>query len=145
MMPKLIALARRRTSARHALDRHAEHLGRRHGVDVETFREGMLQLRDVGHVREHAQLDLAVVGGDQLLARLGDEGACGSRGLPRCGSGCSAGSARSRKPPGRGRGERISRYGCGRSRVDVAGSDVRIGGLQLGKLPPLEQFEGMRR
>ena len=52
---------------RHALDRHAEHLGRRHGVNVEPVREGLRQLRDVGDVGQHAQLDLAVVGGDQLV------------------------------------------------------------------------------
>ena len=59
MMPKLIALARRRTSLGMSFDRHAEHLRRRHGVDVEAFGERLLQLRDVGDVREHAQLDLA--------------------------------------------------------------------------------------
>jgi hypothetical protein len=72
-MPKLIALARR-ASRRHALDRHAEHLRRGHGVDVEAFGEGLLQLRDVADVGQQAQLDLAVVGADQHFARLGDEG-----------------------------------------------------------------------
>ncbi len=59
----------------HALDRHAEHFRRGHGVDVEPVGEGLDELRDVGDVREHAQLDLAVVGGDELAALLGDEGA----------------------------------------------------------------------
>ena len=53
---------------RHALDRHAEHLARRHGVDVEALLERILQRLDVGDVGEDAQLDLAVVGRDQDLA-----------------------------------------------------------------------------
>ena len=69
MMPKLIALARRRTSRRHALDRHAEHFRGGHGVNVESVGEGLLQLRNVGDMGEQAQLDLAVVGRDQLVAR----------------------------------------------------------------------------
>ncbi len=48
MMPKLIALARRRISRRHALDRNAEHLRGRHGMNVETFAESLLELRDIG-------------------------------------------------------------------------------------------------
>ena len=36
--------------------------------------ERLLQLRHVGHVRGDAQLDLAVVGAHQHVARLGDEG-----------------------------------------------------------------------
>jgi hypothetical protein len=44
-------------------------------VNVEPVAEGLLQLRiDVGDMGEHAQLDLAVVGRDQLVALLGDEG-----------------------------------------------------------------------
>ena len=52
---------------RHVLDRHAEHFRRRHGVNVEAVGERLLELRNVGDVGEHAQLDLAVVGGDQLV------------------------------------------------------------------------------
>jgi hypothetical protein len=43
-------------------------------VDVGAAREGLLQLRHVGHVRGQAKLDLAVVGAQQHMARLGDEG-----------------------------------------------------------------------
>ena len=47
--------------------------GRR--VHVLAAREDLLQHRLVGHVREHAQLDLGVVGGDQHAALLGLEAA----------------------------------------------------------------------
>ena len=39
-----------------------------------AFGEGLAQLRNIGDVGEHAQLDLAVVGGDKLGAGRGDEG-----------------------------------------------------------------------
>ena len=37
-------------------------------------REGLFQGRDVGDVGGQAQLDLAVIGREQHMARLGDEG-----------------------------------------------------------------------
>ena len=62
MMPKLMALALAPDARVHALDRHAEHFRCGHGVNVEPVGEGLAQCRRVGHVRKHAQLDLAVVG-----------------------------------------------------------------------------------
>ena len=43
-------------------------------MDVDAFEEGVAQGRDVRDVGEEAQLDLRVVGGDQHVARRGDEG-----------------------------------------------------------------------
>ena len=109
MMPKLIALARRRTSLGMPCDRHAEHFRRGHRVDVDAVGEGLPQLRDLGDMGEQPQLDLAVIGRDQLVALLARRRRCGSCGRPRCGSGCSAGSARTRRagpsssPPARRR------------------------------------------
>ena len=51
----------------------AEHLGRGRAVDVLAARERLAQLRLAGDVREDAQLDLRVVGREQLRALLGDE------------------------------------------------------------------------
>ena len=138
MMPKLIALARRRTFGSMPFDRHAEHLRRGHGVDVEAFVEGLHELRDVGHVREHAQLDLAVVGGDELVALLGDEGAADAAAFlgadrdvlqVRLGRG---------EPAGGGRGERVVGVHPPRLRMDVAGERVGVGGFQLCQLPPVD-------
>ena len=87
---------------------------RRHGVDVEAVGEGLPQLRDVGDMGEHAQLDLAVVGRDQLVPGVGDEGGADLAALlgadrdvlqVRLGRG---------QPPGRGRGR--ARRRCGRAR-----------------------------
>ena len=61
------------------------------------LREGLLQLRDVGDMREQPQLDLAVIGRDDLVARPARRRPCGSCGPPPCGSGCSAGSDRTRR------------------------------------------------
>ena len=54
MMPKLIALARRRTCGSMPGHGKVEHFARRHGVNVEALGEGLAQLRNVGHVGEHA-------------------------------------------------------------------------------------------
>ena len=51
----------------------AEHLQRRAVVDVLAGAERLDQRLFAGQVREHAQLDLRVVGGDQHVARRGDE------------------------------------------------------------------------
>ncbi len=52
----------------------AEHLRSRRGVDVLVAGERISQARLAGDVREDAQLDLAVVGGDQPVPLLRDEG-----------------------------------------------------------------------
>jgi hypothetical protein len=52
----------------HVLDRHVEHLRCGHGVNVQTIRESLLELRNVGDMGQHAQLDLAVVCRHQLVA-----------------------------------------------------------------------------
>jgi hypothetical protein len=44
-------------------------------VDVLAVAEGLPQGGNVGDVRKQAQLDLAVVGREQEMPRLGDEGA----------------------------------------------------------------------
>ena len=52
----------------------AEHLGGGRGVDVLPALERLAQLRLAGDVREDAELDLGVVGRDQLVPGPGDEG-----------------------------------------------------------------------
>jgi hypothetical protein len=46
---------------RHALDRHAEHFRRGHRMDVHPVGKGLAQLRNVGDMGQHAQLDLRIV------------------------------------------------------------------------------------
>ena len=74
-MPKLTIFAFERwpTSTSRAVD--AEDLGGGRRVDVLAGAEDPLQHSLVGDVGEDPQLDLAVVGGDAAVARLGDEAA----------------------------------------------------------------------
>ncbi len=58
---------------RHLCQGHAEDLRRHVRVDVEPVVERARQLLVLAEVREHAQLDLRVVGADEERARRGDE------------------------------------------------------------------------
>ena len=79
---------------RHVLDRHAEHFRRGHGVDVDAVLERLAQRRHFGHFGQQPQFDLRIVGRDELHARARRRRRGGSCGRLRCGSGCSANSAR---------------------------------------------------
>ena len=84
------------------------------GVDVGAALERVDEARVLGEVREDAQLDLRVVGGEQPAAVVGDERLAQLAPARRCAPGCSAGSApRYEMRPGRGR-ELVER------RVDAA-------------------------
>ena len=61
MMPKLIALALRRMPGSMPSIGTPNISDRGHGVNVEPVGEGLAQRRRVGHVRQHAKLDLAVI------------------------------------------------------------------------------------
>ena len=54
--------------------RHAEHLRGREGVNVFARAIGFDQQLVAGEVRQQPQLDLRVVGVEQDVSRLGDEG-----------------------------------------------------------------------
>ena len=97
-----------------------------------------LSCGNVGDVREHAQLDLAVVGRDQLRALLGDEGGADLAAF--------LGADRDVLQVGLGRGEAARRGGAERVAgvdaprvgVDVGRQRVGVGRAQLGELAPLE-------
>ena len=77
---------------------HVEHARRGGGVHVGAALERVDEARVVGEVREHAQLDLRVVGGEQAAAVVGDERApqlAPARGAHRARSGGSATPTRS--------------------------------------------------
>ena len=138
MMPKLIALARRRTSpgmpstgTPNISDAVIAWMSR-------PSLEGLLQLRDVGDVGEQAQLDLAVVGRDQHVARVGDEGRADLAaflGADR--DVLQVGIGRGEPAGGRGR-QRIAGVDAAGVGVDVAGQRVGVGERQLGELAPVE-------
>ena len=59
----------------HAGHRNAEHLAGGAGVDVLALQETFLQLRNIRDMRQQPQLDLRIIGADQHISGLGDEGA----------------------------------------------------------------------
>ena len=140
MMPKLIALARRRTS------RGMPSTGTPNISDAvmawmsTPSAKACLQLRDVGDMGEHAQLDLAVVGRDQLVALVGDEGGAdlaAFRGADRDVLQVRLGRG---QPAGRGRGQRVGGVDALGVGMDVAGQRVGIGRFQLGELAPVDDL-----
>ena len=84
-------------------------------VNVFARPERFFQLGDVGHVRGEPKLDLAIVGGEDLLParRRKRRGSCGRA---RSGSGCSGGSGRSTTAARSARRSAKSWCGLGRSR-----------------------------
>ena len=62
---------------RHVFHRHAENLRCRHRMNVQPFRGKSFfstQLRNIGDVGQQPQLDLAVIGTNELAALGGDKG-----------------------------------------------------------------------
>src|SRR5262249_3215880 len=129
---------------RHALDRHAEHFRGRHGVNVETLAEGLLQRLDAGDLGQEPQLDLGIIGGDELVSVGRDESApdlAAFLGADRnvlqvgLGGGEAAGGSR---------GERVARVDAVRAGVDVTWQRVGIGRFELRNLSPVENFPWQR-
>ncbi len=122
----------------HALDRHAEHLARRHGVNVEAVGEGLCEGRRVGHVGKHAKLDLAVVRRDQLLALLGHEGLADRAAFRRAHRDVLKVRLLAGEPSRRGGGKHVGRVHAARLGMDIGGERVRVGALELGEQAPVE-------
>ena len=107
-------------------------------MDVEPLGEGLLQGGNVGDMGEDAQLDLAVVGRDQLHALRRDEGAPDLAALLGADRDVLQVRLRRREPPGGRRGQRVGGVHAAGRRIDEAWQRVGVGGFQLGDLPPLE-------
>ncbi len=120
----------------------AEHLGRGARMDVLPVLEGFAQGRHLGHVRGEPQLDLRIVGSQQDVAFLGDEGiadlatdfgADGNVLQVRVGRGES---------PGLGADEAVAGVDAAGLGIDRFLQRIGIGRLQLGQLAPLEHLVG---
>ncbi len=135
MIPKLTALARSRSSRVSSVGGLAEHLGGGRAVHVLPALERAHQPLLAREVREDAQLDLRVVGGQQPRARLGHERAADLAAQRRAHRDVLQVRVRAREPAG-GRGRLRER------RVDAAvGGDRRgqgdqVRGVQLRELAP---------
>ena len=126
----------------HPLDRHVEHLGCGHGMNVEPLLERLFQRRDVGDMGQDAQFDLAVIQADQHLALRGHKsfsdapsflGAHGNVLQVRIGRGEASGD----RP-----GEGIRGVDAPGFRVDMVLQRIGIGRLQLGQLTPVQHPRG---
>ena len=114
----------------------AEQLLRGQAMDVDAAPESSLELRHVGHMGGQPKLDLAVVGGEQFVARLGDEGIADLA--------ADLGPDRDvlkvrivrRQAAGLRAGHRIARVDPPRLLVDLRLERVGVGGLELGQLAP---------
>ena len=102
------------------------------------FAECFLQLRNVGHVRGDAKLDLAVVGAHQHMAGLGDEGVAdlaadlgADRDVLQIGVG-------RRQPPGLRAGQAEAGVDPAGLRIDLRLQRVGVGRVELGQLAPVE-------
>ena len=126
--------------AGHLVERHAEHRGGGRRVNVESLLERFAQLRDVGDVGEQAQLDLAVIRRDQLLARRRHEGAADAP--PFLGADRNVLQVRVRGgEPARGRrGEREGGVDAVRAAVGMLLQRIGVGRFQLGELAPVQDL-----
>ena len=97
-----------------------------------------LSAGNVGEMREKAQLDLAVVGRDELASFGRDEGAPDLAPFLGADRNVLQVRLRRRQAPGRGRSERVGRVDAAGSRIDEARQGVGVGRLELGDLPPFE-------
>ena len=131
-------------SARVAIDLAEQLLGRG-GVNVLAIGEGVAQRRHIGHMRRQPQLDLAIVGRQDDIAGLGDEGVAdlppdfgADRDILQIGIG--GGQAAGLRP-----GQRIAGMDPAAILVDLRLQRVGIGGFELRQLPPFQHLGGDRR
>ena len=99
----------------------------------------LFELVDIGHVGKDAQLDLAIVGRDELAAFLRDKGGADQSGLRlvRTGIFCRLGSEEAR-PPCRGRGHGVGGMDAFCMGIDEGRQGIGIGAFELGETAPVE-------
>src|SRR5205085_1640153 len=108
------------------------------GVDVPSLREGAHQLGVAADVRHDPQLDLAIISGEQLHARRGDEGGADLASYFGAYRDVLQVRVAAREPAG-GRDRLVQmRVDAPIARVDQVLQRVRVSGLQLRQLPPLQ-------
>ncbi len=145
MMPKLIALALRRIFGSMPSIGTPNISRRRHGVNVEPVGEGLAERRRVGHMCQDTKLDLAVIGGDQLLAAVGDEGLADGAAFRSAHRDVLQIRLDRRQPSRRRRGQRIRGVHAARLGMDIGRQRVRVGALQFRQQPPVEHFASAAR
>ncbi len=122
----------------HLVHRYIEHFRRRHGVDVVAAGKGGLELRNVTDMGQDAQFDLRIVGADQLVARLGDEGGADLAAFRRADRDILQVGFVRRQPPGRRRRQVERGMDAPGFRIGIFDQVVGIGALQLRHLAIVE-------
>ena len=119
----------------HHQRRNAEDLRGGEGVDVVAAAEGVDQQRVVGEMRQQAELDLRIVGGEQHAAGLGDEG--GANFAAEFGADGNVLQVRvlRRQPAGGGIRRVEGGVQAARAVVEQQWQRVHVSGFQLGELP----------
>ena len=141
-MPKLTTLACAAVVGRDHERRNAEDLRGGEGVDVVAAAVGLDQERVAREVGEQAEFDLRVIGGEQDVARLGDEG--GADAASEFGADGNILQIRigGRKAAGGGSGLAEGSVQASGGGIDERGQSVDVGGLQLGELAVVENHAG---
>ena len=127
-----MAFAMRRCSWFWSAGRHAKDFQRRARVNVLVARESFDQQRVLGKMGEHAQLNLRIVGGDQLAAGIGDKGRADAQSeLIANGNVLQVGIGGG-EPPGARHGLVERSVQAAGFRLDEFGQRVNVSGFQLG-------------
>ena len=140
MMPKLIALARRRTSAGMSLTGTPNISDAVMAWMSRPSRNALRNGSIVGDLGEQPQLDLRVIGGHQLVAGIGDEGAADFAAVLGADRNVLQVRIGRRQPAGGGGGERVVRMHAMRRRIDEARQRIGIGRFQFRHLAPVEDL-----
>ena len=111
-------------------------------MDVEPVSKGLLQLGNVANMGQKPQLDLAIVGADQDVAGLSDEGLADLAALFGANRDVLQVRVRRGQPPGGGRGQREGGMDPPGARRDGRHQSLGIGAAQLGQLAPVQQDLG---
>ncbi|CRI63432.1 hypothetical protein THIOKS11320081 [Thiocapsa sp. KS1] len=109
----------------------AEDLGGGRAMDIEPAREGREQTLVAREMRHDPQLDLRVVGGEQEVSRLGDEGAADPATLVGADRDVLQIRVAGGEPAGRGHGLMVRGMDPAGVRVDHLTQLVGVGGFQL--------------
>ena len=111
-------------------------------MNIKAISKGFFELRNISHMGEHAQFDLAVIGTNQLFAFGGNEGGADAPAIISAHGDVLQIRIRGRKPAGGCRSHRIGGVHTPGFRVDKFGQRIGVSGTQLGQLPPIQHALG---
>ncbi len=111
-------------------------------MDVDLVGEGLLELNDVGDVGEQPQLDLRIVGADELCALWRDKSLADAAAFFRAHGNVLEIGIGGGQPAGRGRAHRVGGVDAAGLRVDIGRQRIGVGAAQLGEAAPVQHQLG---